>query len=158
MGRLMFFTGEAGGTMNALKTLAAAVAASLTLGACASGGTATGTARLPDGPFAGRSASAAAAVPPTMLTVSNYNWMDVVVYAVQGNSRVRLGQVTSMRTTSFRIPSRMVANGVERVRLMVDPVGSIEGWQTDAISVQPGEKVQFNVQNSLAFSSVLVAR
>jgi hypothetical protein len=63
-----------------------------------------------------------------------------------------------MRTTSFRLPSRMVANSVERVRLMVDPVGSIEGWQTDAISVHPGEKVQFNVQNSLAFSSVLVAR
>jgi hypothetical protein len=142
--------------MNALKTLAAAVAASLTLGACASGSTATGAARLPDGPSAGR--SAAAPVQPTTLKVSNYNWMDVVVYAVQGNSRVRLGQVTSMSSANFRIPARMVANAVERVRLMVDPIGSIEGWQTDAISVHPGERVEFNVQNSLAFSSVLVAR
>ena len=142
--------------MNALKTLAAAVAASLTLGACASGGTATGTARLPDGPSAGRNASAA--VQPAMLKVSNYNWMDVVVYAVQGNSRVRLGQVTSMSSASFRLPARMVENATQNVRLMVDPIGSTEGWQTDGISVRPGERVEFNVQNSLAFSSVLVAR
>src|SRR5215213_2869013 len=131
------------GTMNALKTLAAAVAASLTLSAC---GTATGAARLPDGPAPGRTATA---VQPAMLKVSNYNWMDVVVYAVQGNSRVRLGQVTSMSSASFRLPPRMVANSVEPVRLMVDPIGSIEGWQTEGISVHPGEKVQFNVQNSL---------
>jgi len=142
--------------MNALKTLAAAVAASLALGGCASGGTTTGSARLPDGPSPGRTATAA--VPPAMLKVSNYNWMDVVVYAVQGNSRVRLGQVTSMSSASFRLPPRMVANNVESVRLMVDPIGSIEGWQTEGISVHPGEKVQFNVQNSLSFSSVLVAR
>jgi hypothetical protein len=139
--------------MNALKTLAAAVAASLTLGACA-GGTATGSARLPDGPSAGRTADAAER--PATLKVSNYNWMDVVVYAAQGNSRVRLGQVTSMSSTSFRLPARMVANSVQSVRLMVDPVGSTEGWQTEAISIRAGQQVQFNVQNSLSYSSVLV--
>ena len=142
--------------MNALKTLAAAVAASLTLGACASGGTATGTARLPDGPTAGR--TAAATVQPAMLKVSNYNWMDVVVYAAQGNSRVRLGQVTSMGSASFRLPARMVENATQNVRLMVDPVGSTEGWQTEGISIHAGQQVQFNVQNSLSFSSVLVGR
>src|SRR4051794_13824688 len=142
--------------MNALKTLAAAVAASLTLGACASGGTATGTARLPDGPSAGRNASAA--VQPAVLRVSNYNWMDVVVYAVQGNSRIRLGQVTSMNTVAFRLPTRMVNNAVESVRLMVDPVGSTQGWQSEGISVRAGQEVQFNVQNSLSFSSILVSR
>ena len=155
---VLFYRGTTGGTMNALKTLAAAVVASLTLGACASGGTATGTARLPDGPIAGRTANRAAAVQPAMLKVSNYNWMDVVVYAAQGNSRVRLGQVTSMSSASFRLPSRMVENSTQNVRLMVDPVGSTEGWQTEAISIQAGQQVQFNVQNSLSFSSVLVGR
>ena len=142
--------------MHALKTLAAAVAASLTLGACAAGSTATGGMRLPDGPSAGPAASAAAA--PAMLKVSNYNWMDVVVYAVQGGSRVRLGQVTTMSTANFRIPPRMLNNGVQTVRLMVDPVGSTQGWQSDGISVHAGQQVQFNVQNSLAFSSVFVGR
>src|SRR4051812_21546531 len=98
VGRLMFFTGNDGeGTMNALKTLVTAVAASLTLGACAAGGTATGAARLPDGPSPGRAAAAPADEPATV-KVSNYNWMDVVVYAVQGGTRVRLGQVTTMST------------------------------------------------------------
>jgi hypothetical protein len=142
--------------MNALKTLAAAVAVSLTLGACAAGGTSTGAARLPDGPSPGR--TAADAVEPAMLKVSNYNWMDVVVYAVQGGVRVRLGQVTSMSTASFRLPSRMVGNSVQSMRLMVDPVGSTEGWQTEGISIHAGQQVQFNVQNSLSFSSVLVGR
>jgi hypothetical protein len=142
--------------MHALKTLVAAVAASLTLGACAAGGNATGAARLPDGPSPGRAATAAAE--PATLKVSNYNWMDVVVYAVQGGSRVRLGQVTTMNTVSFRIPTRMVNNGVETVRLMVDPVGSTEGWQSEGISIHAGQQVQFNVQNSLAFSSVFVGR
>jgi len=141
--------------MNALKTLAAAVAASLTLGACAAGTTAGGAARLPDGPFAGRNAAAPAAA-PAMLKVSNYNWMDVVVYAVQGGTRVRLGQVTSMSSANFRLPSRMVDNNVQSVRLMVDPIGSTEGWQTDGISIHAGQQVQFNVQNSLAFSSILI--
>ncbi len=143
--------------MNALKTLAAAVAASLALGACATGSNGLGAARLPDGPHAGRSA-AAPAPEPAVVKVSNYNWMDVVVYAAQGNSRVRLGQVTSMSSASFRLPPRMVSNNVQTVRLMVDPVGSTEGWQTEGITIQAGQQVQFNVQNSLSFSSVLVGR
>ncbi|MFL5384556.1 MAG: hypothetical protein ACJ8GN_18700 [Longimicrobiaceae bacterium] len=143
--------------MNALKTLATAVAASLTLGACAAGSTATGAARLPDGPSAGRSASAPAPR-PAVVKVSNYNWMDVVVYAVQGSTRVRLGQVTSMNTTSFRLPIQMVQNNTQTVRLLVDPIGSTEGWQTEGISIHAGQQVQFNVQNALSFSSVLVGR
>ena len=142
--------------MQALKTLAA-VAASLTITACASGGTTAGSTRLPDGPLAGRQAAIPAAE-PAVLRVSNYNWMDVVVYAVQGNSRVRLGQVTSMNTATFRLPNRMVANPSQGVRLMVDPVGSTQGWQSEGITVHAGQQVQFNVQNSLSFSSILVSR
>lgn len=140
--------------MHALKTLAA-VAASLTITSCASGGT-TGTARLPDGPNAGRHLGPS--VEPAVVRVTNYNWMDVVVYAVQGNRRVRLGQVTTMGTTSFRLPSAMTSNATQSVRLMVDPVGSTQGWQTEGISVQAGQQVQFNVQNALQLSSVLVNR
>jgi heme/copper-type cytochrome/quinol oxidase subunit 2 len=142
--------------MHALKTLAA-VAACLTITACASGGTTGSMARLPDGPGAGRQLGAPS-VEPAVVRVSNYNWMDVVVYAVQGNRRVRLGQVTTMGTTSFRLPSAMTTNTTQTVRLMVDPVGSTQGWQTEGISVQAGQQVQFNVQNALQLSSVLVSR
>lgn len=138
--------------------LAAAVAASLTLGACATGNSGMGASPLPDGPSAGRSEAATQAVEPVTLKVSNYNWMDVVVYAVQGSSRVRLGQVTSMNTASFRLPTRMVSNSTQTVRLMVDPIGSTEGWQTEGINVHAGQQVQFNVQNALSLSSLMVGR
>lgn len=118
-----------------------------------------GAASLPDGPTAGiaQTKSGTPAPEPVTLRVSNYNWMDVVVYAVQGNSRVRLGQVTTMGTATFRLPARMVHNSVETVRLMVDPVGSTQGWQSDGISIHAGEQVHFNVQNSLPLSSVMIA-
>ena len=145
--------------MQALKTLAAVVAVSLTLNACASSGASLGARSLPDGPQAGLrvTESGTPAPQPVMLKVSNYNWMDVVVYAVQGNQRVRLGQVTTMGSASFRLPARMVHNSVETVRLMVDPVGSTQGWQSEGINIHAGEQVHFNVQNSLPLSSVLIA-
>lgn len=140
--------------MHALKILAA-VAASLTITACASGGT-SGGMRIPDGPGAGRQ-HGASTVERAVVRVSNYNWMDVVIYAVQGNTRVRLGQVTTMGTASFRLPRGMVSKATQQVRLMVDPVGSTQGWQTEGISVQAGQRVQLNVQNALRLSSVLVS-
>jgi hypothetical protein len=146
--------------MHALKTLAAAMVTSLTLGACASAGGPTSLASmsLADGPHAGRSqASESAASQGAMVKVSNYNWQDVVVYAVAGAQRVRLGQVTSMNTVNFRLPTHMVV-GPERMRLVVDPIGSTEGWQTEDLVVHGGDQVQFNVQNSLPLSSVLVSR
>jgi hypothetical protein len=141
--------------MHALKTVVAAVA-SLTLGACAAGGATSNAMRLPDGPAPG--VHAAPGAEPTLLKVSNYNWMDVVVYAAKGGTRVRLGQVTSMSTATFRMPQRMLGSSTENVRLMVDPIGSTEGWQTEALTLRSGQTVQFNVQNSLRFSSVLVSR
>jgi hypothetical protein len=144
--------------MHALKTLAAAVAASLTLGACASGGSAgLGSMSLVDGPQAGRQSVSQQQAAPAMVRVTNYNWQDVVVYAVAGAQRVRLGQVTSMNSANFRVPTHMIL-GPEPMRLVVDPIGSSEGWQTEAIPVHNGDQVQFNVQNSLPLSSVMVGR
>jgi hypothetical protein len=146
--------------MHALKTLAAAVVTSLTLGACASAGGPTSLASmsLADGPHAGRSQAVEHAVSQAaVVKVSNYNWQDVVVYAVAGAQRVRLGQVTSMNTVNFRLPTHMVTS-TERVRLLVDPIGSTEGWQSEDLIVHGGDEVQFNVQNSLPMSSVLVSR
>lgn len=147
--------------MHALKTLVAAVAASLSLGACATAGTpgAPPVMFLSDqtGSAAAQLAARTSQQPSALLHVENYNWMDVVVYAVQGNSRVRLGEVTSMTSANFRLPSRFLA-GSENVRLMVDPIGSTEGYITDGIVLHDGDHVAFNVQNALQFSSLMVGR
>ncbi|HEX8905885.1 MAG TPA: hypothetical protein VF771_13635 [Longimicrobiaceae bacterium] len=140
--------------MHALKTMAAAVAASLSLGACASavGGTPP-VMYLADNPSTVTVQGSTA--PSAVVHVENYNWMDVVVYAVQGTTRMRLGQVTSMGSTNFRLPERFLS-GTDNVRLMVDPIGSTEGWMTDGILVHNGQRVSFSVQNALQFSSITV--
>ncbi|HYH78266.1 MAG TPA: hypothetical protein VEX86_00665 [Longimicrobium sp.] len=151
--------------MHALKTLAIATTAALTLTACASGGGTAVNASLANAPMANgtqlvsadnRVASRSAPSSATV-RVNNYNWMDVNVYAVQGGTRVRLGSVTSMSNGTFQLPSRFLMQS-SSVRLMVDPVGSTEGYMTDGILVQGGQQISFNVQNSLRFSSVSVGR
>lgn len=151
--------------MHATKTLVAAVAATLSLGACAtaggSGGTVPSAMYLVDGPqakseVAASAASRPSAQPSATLHVENYNWLDVVVYAVQGTSRMRLGQVTSMSGADFRIPNRFLSGASDNLRLMVDPIGSTEGYITEGIVVRDGQRVSFNVQNALQFSSLMV--
>ncbi|HET7232696.1 MAG TPA: hypothetical protein VFJ16_21980 [Longimicrobium sp.] len=151
--------------MHALKTLVAAVAASLALNACAtSGGTGLST-RLAAGPMANgtqlvaaenKAAGSGAVSMPATVRVSNFNWMDVNVYAVQGGTRVRLGTVTSMSNGTFQLPSRFLQQS-SSVRLLVDPIGSTEGYMTDGILVHGGQQISFSVQNSLQFSSFSVA-
>jgi len=152
--------------MHATKTLVAAVAATLSLGACATagtGGTAPSAMYLVDGPqaktsgVAATSASRPSAAPSASLHVENYNWLDVVVYAVQGSSRMRLGQVTSMSSADFRIPNRFLSGASDNLRLLVDPIGSSEGYITEGIVVRDGQRVSFNVQNALQFSSLMIA-
>ena len=61
-----------------------------------------------------------------------------------------------MGNATFRLPTRLVGTG-NRVQLLVHPIGTVEGWTTDAFVVQGGQQVNFNVQNGLQFSSLLVA-
>jgi hypothetical protein len=154
--------------MHALKTLVAVTAASLTISACASSGNTTTFARqLSGAPVANgtqlvqasnqaTSARGSSAGMPATVRVANYNWMDVNVYAVQGGTRMRLGTVTTMGNGTFQLPARFVQGG-SAVRLMVDPIGSAEGYMTDGFLVNAGQQVSFNVQNSLQFSSISVS-
>lgn len=150
--------------MHALKTLAAATALTLTLTACASGGGTAVDRQLASGPMANgtrlvsasNQAGTRSLSAPATVKVANYNWMDVNVYAVQGGTRVRLGTVTTMGTGTFHLPARFLAQS-NSVRLMVDPIGSAEGYITDGILVHGGQQISFNVQNALQFSSFLVA-
>ena len=154
--------------MHALKTLVAVAAASLTVTACASSGSTSNFAQqLHAAPVANgtqlvqasnqtSSATGTSAGMPATVRVSNYNWMDVNVYAVQGGTRQRLGTVTSMSNGTFQLPARFLQGG-STVRLMVDPIGSAEGYMTDGFLVNSGQQVSFNVQNSLQFSSISIS-
>ena len=132
--------------MSALKTLAAAVAATLVIGACAPGSTGGG-GNVSAAPRAHRA--------PATVKVENFNWQDVVVYVVQSGQRVRLGMVTSMSTGKFRLPERFLGSTSD-IRLYADPIGSTSGYTTEAIRVVSGQEVSLSVQNSLALSSVAI--
>ncbi|HEU0052073.1 MAG TPA: hypothetical protein VFQ39_02805 [Longimicrobium sp.] len=135
--------------MSALKTLAAAVAATLVIGACAPGATGGRNTSLSAVPRAQQQRV------PATVKVENYNWQDVVVYVVQSGQRIRLGMVTSMSTAKFRLPERFLGSASD-IRLLADPIGSTNGYTTEAIRVAGGQEVSLSLQNSLALSSVAI--
>jgi hypothetical protein len=88
--------------------------------------------------------------------VTNHNWMDVVVYAVNSGSRVRLGSVTTGLTQRFRLPKSInVAAG--QFYLEAHMVGSNEMFKSDPIVVNPGGRVIWSLENQLALSSYRIA-
>ena len=89
------------------------------------------------------------------VTVTNDNWLDVVVYAVRGSMRVRIGEVTGNATSQLKIPvSVVVAN---QVQLMVDPIGSTEHYLTDLINVDADQRVRLTVAPAVQMSSYAVS-
>lgn len=130
--------------MHALKTVVAAVAASLALGACAASGGA---------PPGGVDRPAVVREPPTV-RVENHNWQDVVVYVVGSGLRTRLGMVTSMNRAVFRLPRHVPIT--DNLRLMADPVGSVDGFVSESILVSPGQEIGLQVHSHLAMSSIAV--
>lgn len=86
----------------------------------------------------------------TTARITNNGWLDVNVYAARGGSRQRLGMVTGQNTETFRLPRYLVdARGV---RLLIDPIGSPQGYQTDLISVAPGQQIELVVQQRISMS------
>ena len=91
----------------------------------------------------------------TTLIVQNNNWHDMVIYLVAGSQRARLGSVSSMSTTRFRI-SDSLAGGFGQLRLVADPIGSNRSYALPIINVVPGSEVQVRLENNIAASSYSV--
>lgn len=89
------------------------------------------------------------------LSVTNNNWSNVTVFLVRGGQRVRMGMVTTMRTARFVIP-KVFLRAAGDVRILVDPIGSSDSFQSSGFHVRPGQEVEFVVQNHLATSSVSI--
>jgi hypothetical protein len=119
-----------------------ALAAMMTLSACASG------ARYATEDFASDRGVG--------VEVSNHNWMDIVIYAVSGGNRVRLGTVTTGLDGRFSLPKSMnVQTG--NLFLEAHPIGSGEVFRSDPIMVNPGSRILWSLENQLSLSSHRVA-
>lgn len=93
--------------------------------------------------------------PPTVLTVTNNNWADMVIYVVRSTMRTRLGTVTSMNTEDFEIPASMIGPAAT-LQLQALPIGSHRRHVTPPIYVGPGQQINYTIQNQLSISSVTV--
>jgi hypothetical protein len=77
---------------------------------------------------------------PTTLEVVNRAFFDMTVYVVpETGLRERLGTVTALATSWFRIPQRLV--GVGNLRFEGDAFGSNRQHISQMISVVPGDTV-----------------
>lgn len=83
--------------------------------------------------------------------VDNHNYLDIVVFALQGEATTRLGSVSGLSSSSLNVPGQLVVLG--RIRLLVDPVGSREAYLTEDIMVNPGDVVVLQVGSAIRQSS-----
>jgi hypothetical protein len=78
-----------------------------------------------------------------MLQVENRGFADMVVYAISGAQRIRLGIATGNSTRAFTIPSILLRGGP--LRFLADPIGGSRSPVSDEMAVQPGDIVTLTI-------------
>jgi hypothetical protein len=76
--------------------------------------------------------------------VENQGFTDMVVYAVSGGQRVRLGLATGNSTKSFTIP-RYLLGGAGPIRFLADPIGGSRTPVSEEMSIRPGDVVTLTI-------------
>lgn len=92
-----------------------------------------------------------------MVVIENHNWSDVVVYAVRGATRMRLGTVTAIHKNTFYVPPTMLHDGT-LVRLYIRPIGGPSRgapfYQSEGVHVRSDEKAVVTLDVDLARSFI----
>lgn len=88
------------------------------------------------------------------VTVENRNWQDVVIFAIRGGNRVRLGMVTGMSTVGFVIESEMTRS--LQFQLVADPIGALEVYSSDRVRIEPGDQIHWTLSAKLTNSAIFV--
>jgi hypothetical protein len=79
-----------------------------------------------------------------MVEVENQGFSDMVIYALDGSQRVRLGTVTGNSTRTFPIPRHLVGGG-GTIRFLADPIGGNRAPVSEEMVVQPGDNVGITI-------------
>jgi hypothetical protein len=80
----------------------------------------------------------------TILQVENRDFSDMVIYALNGTQRTRLGTATGNSTKSFVLPQYLVRSG-GTLRFQADPIGGNRAPISEEMSVQPGDVVTLTI-------------
>jgi hypothetical protein len=81
---------------------------------------------------------------PAILEVENRGFADMVIYAVTGSQRLRLGLATGNSTKSFPLPSSLV-QGAGPIRFLADPIGGTRTPVSEEMVIQPGDVVTLTI-------------
>ncbi len=93
--------------------------------------------------------------PQTVLVrVTNYNRLDMTVYAVSGGVPFRLGRVMTNSTRNFDLPEMAVNQNT--IQLVADPLGNLTSYVTEIVSIRPGTKIDLVVEEKLDHTSLWV--
>lgn len=79
-----------------------------------------------------------------MVQVENQGFTDMVVYAITGGQRIRLGLATGNSTKSFTIPRHLI-RGAGPLSFLADPVGGNRAPVSEDMTVQPGDVVTLTI-------------
>jgi len=87
------------------------------------------------------------------LSVTNHNYLDVVIYVLHDGVQTRVGTATGSSSTVFYMPARLLGQGRE-IRLLGDAIGNDEYARTEILVVQPGQYIEWTLETDLRRSSV----
>jgi hypothetical protein len=79
-----------------------------------------------------------------MVQVENQGFTDMVVYAINGGQRVRLGLATGNSTKTFTLP-RYLTTGAGAIRFLADPIGGNRTPVSEEMTVRPGDLVTLTI-------------
>jgi len=89
------------------------------------------------------------------LWVDNRGWQDIVIYVVHDGSRNRLGMVGAAKNAKFTLPTSLRSQGGE-MYFVADPIGDLHRFASERVLVQPGQYIEWTLENGLERSSILV--
>ena len=92
---------------------------------------------------------------PTPLTINNNNWLDAIVFVYHDGEASRVGTVTAASSAHFFLAPWMLGP-TRNIRLVAHPIGSSGSVNTELIHVQPGQFIEWRLENELATSTVAV--
>jgi hypothetical protein len=81
---------------------------------------------------------------PAVVQVENQGFADMVIYAVNGGQRIRLGLATGNTRKSLTLPGYLVRSGGP-IRFLADPVGGNRTPVSEEMTVQPGDVVTLTI-------------
>jgi hypothetical protein len=95
--------------------------------------------------------------PTAVLYVQNDNWLDVVIYAVRGGTRYRLGEVVSFQSGKFNLPSTVVSISSD-IYVVAHPIGGAYEYYSPEVMLGPGQNIlELRVDNLIDHSSLTVS-